>query len=115
VHDLRKRCKELRYLLEVFRPMCAAAPHRSLVKELKALQDTLGEFQDGEVQREAVREFAAVMMEERAAPPETVLAMGELAAQLDAHQLRARGALAGRLQPFLADENRARVKALVRG
>jgi CHAD domain-containing protein len=114
VHDLRKRCKELRYLLEVFRPLCAAAPHRSLVKELKALQDTLGDFQDGEVQREAVREFAAVMMEESAAPPETVLAMGELAAQLDAHQLRARAALAGRLQPFLADENRARVKALVR-
>jgi CHAD domain-containing protein len=114
VHELRKRCKELRYLLEVFRPLCAAAPHRSLVKELKALQDTLGEFQDGEVQREAVREFAAVMMEESAAPPETVLAMGELAAQLDAHQLRARSVLAGRLQPFLADENRACVKALGR-
>jgi CHAD domain-containing protein len=114
VHALRKRCKELRYLLEVFRPLCAEAPHRLLVKELKALQDTLGEFQDGEVQREAVREFAAVMMEEGAAPPETVLAMGELAAQLDAHQLRARAALVGRLQPFLADDNRARVKALVR-
>jgi hypothetical protein len=40
--------------------------------------------------------------------------MGELAAQLDAHQLRARAALVGRLQPFLADENRVRVKALVR-
>jgi CHAD domain-containing protein len=114
VHELRKRCKELRYLLEVFGPLCAAAPHRLLVKELKALQDTLGDFQDGEVQREAVREFAAAMIEESAAPPETVLAMGELAAQLDAHQLRARAALAGRLQPFLADENRARVKALGR-
>jgi CHAD domain-containing protein len=114
VHELRKRCKELRYLLEVFRPLCADAPYRPLIKELKALQDTLGEFQDGEVQREAVREFAAVMMEQGAAPPATVLAMGELAAQLDAHQLGARGALVGRLQPFLADENRARVKALVR-
>jgi hypothetical protein len=39
--------------------------------------------------------------------------MGELAAQLDAHQLNARSALVGRLQPFLAEENRARVKALV--
>jgi CHAD domain-containing protein len=114
VHALRKRCKELRYLLEVFRPLCTDAPHRQLLKELKALQDTLGDFQDGEVQREAVREFAAAMMEQRAAPPETVLAMGEMAAQLDAHQLAARAALAGRLQPFLSDENRARVKALVR-
>jgi CHAD domain-containing protein len=114
VHELRKRCKELRYLLEVFRPVCADAPYRAVIKELKALQDTLGNFQDGEVQREAVREFAAVMMEQGAAPPATVLAMGELAAQLDAHQLGARGELVGRLEPFLADENRARVKALVR-
>ena len=66
------------------------------------------------MQREAVREFAAAMMDEGAVPPETVLAMGELAAQLDAHQLRARAALEGRLQPFLAEKNRARVKALVR-
>ena len=114
VHALRKRCKELRYLLEVFRPVCATTAHRRLVKELKSLQDTLGDFQDGEVQREAVREFAAAMMEQGAAPPETVLAMGEMAAQLDTHQLSARAALAGRLQPFLADENRALVKALVR-
>jgi CHAD domain-containing protein len=114
VHELRKRCKELRYLLEVFRPLFADAPYRPLIKELKALQDTLGDFQDGEVQREAVREFAAVMMEQGAAPPATVLAMGELAAQLDAHQLNARGDLVGRLKPFLAKENRARVKALVR-
>lgn len=114
VHELRKRCKELRYLLEVFRPLCANAPYRPVIKELKALQDTLGDFQDGEVQREAVREFAAVMMDQGAAPPATVLAMGELAAQLDAHQLNARGALVGRLKPFLANETRARVKALVR-
>jgi len=114
VHELRKRCKELRYLLEVFRPVCADTPHRALIKQLKALQDTLGDFQDGEVQREAVREFAAAMMEQGAAPPETVLAMGELAAQLDAHQLNARAALVGRLRPFLAGQNRARMKALVR-
>jgi CHAD domain-containing protein len=114
VHALRKRCKELRYLLEVFRPVCEEAPHRALLKELKSLQDTLGDFQDGEVQREAVHEFAAAMMQQGAVPPRTLLAMGEMAAQLDAHQLNARAALAGRLQPFLADENRARVEALIR-
>jgi hypothetical protein len=65
------------------------------------------------VQREAIHEFAAAMMEQGAAPPATVLAMGELAAQLDAHQQNARAALAGRLEPFLADANRSLVKALV--
>jgi len=114
VHALRKRCKELRYLLEVFRPVCDNTAHRALLKELKSLQDILGDFQDGEVQREAVREFAAAMMRQAAVPPKTLLAMGEMAAQLDGHQLNARAALAGRLQPFLADENHARVKELVR-
>ncbi len=114
VHALRKRCKELRYLLEVFRPLHADKPHRSLIKELKAVQDTLGDFQDGEVQRDSVREFAAAMMQEGAAPPETVLAMGESAAQRDAQQLRARASLVDRLQPLIAEKNRARVKTLVR-
>jgi CHAD domain-containing protein len=113
VHALRKRCKELRYLLEVFKPICDGASHQALLKELKSLQDTLGDFQDGEVQREAVREFAAAMLEQGAAPVQTYLAMGEMVAQLDAHQLNARAVLADRLQPFLSRENRARVKALV--
>ncbi len=114
VHALRKRCKELRYLLEVFKPVCDRSSHRALLKELKSLQDTLGDFQDGEVQRGAIHEFAAAMIQQGAAPAKTVLAMGEMAAQLDAHQTNARVSLAERLQPFLADANRARVKALVR-
>ncbi len=114
VHALRKRCKELRYLLEVFRPLHEDKAHRSLVKELKALQDTLGEFQDGEVQRDSVREFAAAMMQEGSAPPQTVLAMGESAAQRDAQQLRARASLVDRLQLLIGEKNRARVEALVR-
>lgn len=113
VHGLRKRCKELRYLLEVFRPLCASEPHAALLKQLKALQDTLGDFQDGEVQRNEVRESAATMLGEGVAPAETLLAMGALAAQLDAHQLRARAALGERLRPFLAEENRSRVRALL--
>jgi CHAD domain-containing protein len=113
VHALRKRCKELRYLLEVFRPLLAPVAQRRLVGELKKLQDCLGEFQDGEVQREAVRAFAAAMMDEGRAPAPTVLAMGELAAQLDARQLHARAELVGRLDPFLSWKNRARIDALV--
>lgn len=112
VHALRKRCKELRYLLEIFRPLHNSAPHRQIVGELKKLQDCLGEFQDGEVQREAVRAFAAEMMAEGSAPAPTVLAMGELAARLDAHQTKARADLQNVLDPFLSRKNRARIGAL---
>jgi CHAD domain-containing protein len=112
VHTLRKRCKELRYLLEIFRPLHDPAPHRQIVRELKRLQDCLGDFQDGEVQREAVRAFAAEMMAEGTAPAPTVLAMGELAARLDAHQMRARADLRNVLDPFLGKRNQARMRAL---
>ena len=117
VHALRKRCKELRYLLEVFRPVCAKTAHRRLLKELKSLQDTLGDFQDGEVQREAVREFAAAMMEQGAAPPETVLAMGEMAAQLDDPSAERAGragrpaaTISGRRKPGPGESARALMK-----
>jgi CHAD domain-containing protein len=98
--------------LEIFRPLNDPAPHRQVVRELKKLQDCLGEFQDGEVQRESVRAFAAEMMAEGSAPAPTVLAMGELAARLDAHQVRARDELKNVLDPFLGKRNRARMRAL---
>ena len=46
LHDLRKRCKELRYLLEFFASLFDPQAHQRAVKDLKGLQDCLGEFQD---------------------------------------------------------------------
>ena len=50
LHDLRKKGKELRYLLEFFAGLYPAEVVKPMVKTLKALQDTLGRFQDREVQ-----------------------------------------------------------------
>jgi len=82
LHDLRKRGKELRYLLEIFSPLLDPRDARSAVKELKTLQDVLGTFQDSEAQREAVYAFAADMMAQEGASARTMLAMGEIAARL---------------------------------
>ncbi len=82
LHDLRKRCKELRYLLEIFAPVLDPAGARSAVKELKKLQDVLGTFQDSEAQREAIYALAAEMMAADDAGSRTMLAMGEIAARL---------------------------------
>src|SRR5205823_6416807 len=38
LHDLRKRCKELRYALEFFASLYDPADHRRAVRELKDLQ-----------------------------------------------------------------------------
>ena len=51
LHELRKRCKELRYALEVFAPVIDKDSRKSAVADLKGLQDVLGRFQDSEVQR----------------------------------------------------------------
>jgi CHAD domain-containing protein len=86
---LRKRCKELRYALEVFAPVIDAAAGKRVVADLKDLQDVLGRFQDSEVQRQALRGFAEEMMVD-GTPAAAVLAMGELIGHLDVEQDRAR-------------------------
>ena len=89
LHSLRKRCKELRYALEVFAPVIDTAVRKKAVGDLKALQDVLGRFQDAEVQRQALREYAEEMMAEGTSAG-AVLAMGELTGHLDGEQNRAR-------------------------
>jgi CHAD domain-containing protein len=89
LHDLRKRCKELRYALEVFAPVIDDAARKRAVTDLKGLQDVLGRFQDTEVQRHALRGFAEEMMVD-GTPAAAVLAMGELIGHLDVEQDRAR-------------------------
>src|SRR5262249_42621233 len=44
LHDLRKRCKELRYLLEFFASLYDPAIHQQAVRDLKGLQDCLGGY-----------------------------------------------------------------------
>jgi CHAD domain-containing protein len=89
LHGLRKRCKELRYALEVFAPLIDHAARKRAVADLKGLQDVLGRFQDSEVQRHAMRGFAEEMMAEGTTAG-AVLAMGELIGHLDVAQERAR-------------------------
>jgi CHAD domain-containing protein len=114
LHELRKRCKELRYLLEIFAPLHDPAEQWRAVNQLKALQDCLGEFQDTEVQRAELRDFAAQMMTDRSAPAETLLAMGEIAATLAVRQERARAEFGGRFAEFASPHGRARIGALTR-
>jgi CHAD domain-containing protein len=112
LHDLRKRCKELRYLLEVFASLHDAADQWRAVSELKALQNCLGEFQDTEVQQTELRAFARKMMADASVPAETVLAMGEIAAGLAVRQRAARAEFAGLFAGFASARGRARIDAL---
>ncbi|MGD8909871.1 MAG: CHAD domain-containing protein, partial [Chromatiales bacterium] len=62
LHDLRKDCKKLRYLMEFFQSLYPKPEIRRLIKEMKILLDNLGEFQDLQVQAESLEEMGKQMM-----------------------------------------------------
>ena len=115
LHDLRKRCKELRYLLEFFGSVLDPAAYQPAVRDLKGLQDCLGEFQDRQVQQQEIRDFAAQMMASRDLPGTALLAMGELAGQVAVAQHRARGQFASRFAVFASPPSQDRFRALTGG
>ena len=57
LHELRKSCKRLRYLLEFFRDLHPAKPVERTIDRLKRLQDNLGAYQDVQIQRAVLQEF----------------------------------------------------------
>jgi CHAD domain-containing protein len=83
------------------------------VRDLKTLQDCLGEFQDTQVQHEELRAFATQMMAERSAPAATLLAMGEIAAGLATRERQARSEFAGRFGDFASPASQGRIRALI--
>jgi CHAD domain-containing protein len=106
-HELRKRGKELRYLLELFgSPLYPPEVVKPMIKTLKGLQDVLGRHQDREVQIAKLGSLAAELADDQAA----LLATGALIARLDDDKWAARGEFAGRFAPFASSSQRALVK-----
>jgi CHAD domain-containing protein len=114
LHDLRKRCKELRYALEFFAPLLRPAGYAAVLADLKRLQDCLGEFQDTEVQIGEIRALATNMLTAGEAPAVTLLAMGEVTAGLAARQQRARADFERRFAAFADAEGQRRMALLLR-
>jgi CHAD domain-containing protein len=106
LHNLRLVCKNLRYLLEIFKSLYPADAMSLLISELKMLQDNLGDIQDLEVQRLALDGFAQEMLEEGPVASGTVMAMGRLAASLEERQHAAREEFADRFTRFARKKNR---------
>jgi CHAD domain-containing protein len=109
LHDLRKKGKELRYLLEFFASLYPPEVIKPMVSSLKGLQDVLGRFQDREVQADRLRSLGdEVATLEGGAP--ALMAMGVLVRELAADQAAARAAFTASFEAFSAKEQRALVK-----
>ncbi|MGH8658010.1 MAG: CHAD domain-containing protein [Gammaproteobacteria bacterium] len=57
LHQLRRTCKKLRYLLEFFHSLYPRDAMENLLAPLKKLQDNLGDYQDLQVQQEVLLDF----------------------------------------------------------
>lgn len=112
LHELRKTCKKLRYLMEFFQSLYPTARIRALIRTLKTLQDNLGNFQDYEVQAATLKQFSHQMMAESKVSPDTLLAMGMLIDGLERRQQQARKEFAGRFADFSLPENHNRFRKL---
>ena len=105
LHDLRKKGKELRYLLEFFASLYPPEVVKPMVATLKGLQDVLGRFQDREVQAELLRGLGddIAAMEGGAA---ALMAMGVLVERLAEQQEQARAEFAESFARFAAKPQR---------
>jgi CHAD domain-containing protein len=112
LHELRKTCKKLRYLMEFFMSLYPTSEIKALIKVLKNLQDNLGEFQDYEVQVSTLKQFSQQMMAEGNAPAETLMAMGILVEDLNKRQHQARDEFAARFEKFSLPDNQKHFRAL---
>ena len=112
LHELRKTCKKLRYLMEFFVSLYPSGNIKELIRALKTLQDNLGDFQDYEVQVLTLKTFSHQMVAEGNVPPDTLLAMGMLIDSLERRQHKAREEFAGRYASFSQQKNQQRFRKL---
>jgi CHAD domain-containing protein len=109
-HELRKKGKELRYLLELFgAPLYPEEVVKPMIKTLKALQDVLGRHQDREVQMALLRSLGPEVGE-TAGGEAALMAIGALVARLGDDERAARAEFAGRFAEFSSEDQRRLVK-----
>ena len=114
LHDLRKTCKRLRYLMEAFQSIYPEGKMTAVIRELKHLQDVLGEIADCNVQRALLATWEEELRGEALAPAGTIAAMGVLADRIGERERTARGHFDAAFQEFMRTRNRNRFRRLFR-
>ena len=113
LHELRKTCKKLRYLVEFFASLLDQDAAEAAIASLKGLQDTLGGFQDLQVQADALLGYARQLARDGKAPPPTYIALGMLVERLRESQVQTRVEFAGRFDEFSQKAGRKNWKRLL--
>ncbi|OWU75111.1 hypothetical protein ATO3_10695 [Marinibacterium profundimaris] len=113
IHALRIQCKKLRYLIEIFAPLFDPAETAKVLKSLKKLQNTLGDFNDCAVQQAELHEMLD-RLDPNTTPDavEIAAAVGALISLLHGRQLDHRARVVSSFAAFDSDTTRTRVRSL---
>jgi len=114
LHELRKSCKKLRYLMEFFQSLYPENQIKHFIKNLKGLQEVLGNFQDYAVQENTLKQFGEEMLNNNV-HANTLLAMGVLIRNLDTLRVNARQDFSAKFSTFKHEENQSAFKSLLAG
>jgi CHAD domain-containing protein len=105
-HELRKKGKELRYLLELLGgPLYPSEVVKPMIRTLKGLQDVLGRHQDREVQVALLRSLGPAVAKADGSEA-ALMAMGALIARLAEDERAARSEFAESFAEFASPEER---------
>lgn len=113
LHELRKTCKKLRYMLEFSRGLLPKEPLRGLLVHLKELQDALGAMHDLYVHHAALAQFGQELAGK--VSPETEQATAMLLDRLKEKRRATYMSLEKRLQEFSSLLARPETKAMLSG
>ncbi len=105
LHELRKKCKNLRYLTECFQQLYPRRDIQVLINNLKNLQNNLGEFQDLEVQQYFLSEFMARLEQHADTGAESLKSMKMLINKLKQRGLKVRKKFAIKFNRFGSPKN----------
>jgi len=105
VHELRKTCKKLRYLMEFYQSLYDKKSIRRLIKTLKHLQDNLGTYQDLHVQLAFFSDLKSELAEKGELGTNTEHALDALGETLDQRQHQTREEFYGRFDEYSSKQH----------
>lgn len=115
IHRLRIEGKRLRYLFDAFRSLLPRRRTAVVLRELKRIQEVLGEFNDQVVHGAMLEGYAKDLGERGPEATAAVLAVGRILAHLEDRHVRSRRKLEKRLARFARAENRKHLRTLLGG
>jgi len=105
LHDLRIQAKKFRYLLEFFTPYFNSRDVKRFIKQLKKLQNNLGDFNDLSVQQAALEDYYDSLGGRTKQSKQVAAALGGLISHLAAEQVNVRNSFKRTFSRFTEKKN----------